>query len=90
MLGQNHAKIHQFDVCGRVYYRGIDYTNREGELVVETLEATSHDEAEQLFLKAVDELAREFNQTVARVEMTFTLDLTLVEDGESDEPYLVH
>ncbi|UOT82608.1 hypothetical protein MA811_22500 [Salmonella enterica subsp. enterica serovar Kentucky] len=46
MLGQNQTEIHQFDVCGRVYYRGVNYTEKEGELAVETVEATSHDEAE--------------------------------------------
>ncbi|MCS6207454.1 hypothetical protein [Shewanella baltica] len=36
MLGQNQTEIHQFDVCGRVYYRGINYTEKDGELAVET------------------------------------------------------
>lgn len=41
MLGQNQTDIHQFDVCGRVYYREVNYTGKEGELVAETVEALS-------------------------------------------------
>ncbi|ABM26881.1 hypothetical protein ACI5OG_004584 [Salmonella enterica subsp. enterica serovar Derby] len=88
MLGQNQTEIHQFDVCGRVYYRGVNYTEKEGELAVETVEATSHDEAEAMFKSLQDEYARECNRTVERIDITFTIDLTIAE-SDNDEPYLV-
>ncbi|EKF9838381.1 hypothetical protein O1D26_002367 [Vibrio cholerae] len=88
MLGQNRTEIHQFDVCGRVYYRGVNYTEKEGELAVETVEASSHDEAEKMFKSLQDEYACECNRTVERVDITFTIDLTIAE-SDYDEPYLV-
>ncbi|ECA4604901.1 hypothetical protein HCE80_004768 [Salmonella enterica] len=89
MLGQTKTEIHQFDVCGRVYYRGVNYTEKEGELAVETVEALSHDEAETVFRNNLVEHARKFNLTVDRIEITFTIDLTIAE-SDSDEPFLVH
>lgn len=89
MLGQNQTDIHQFDVCGRVYYREVNYTGKEGELVAETVEALSHDEAETVFRNNLVEHARQFNLTVDRVEITFTIDLTIAE-SDSDELFLVH
>lgn len=88
MLGQTKTEIHQFDVCGRVYYRGANYTEKEGELAVETVEASSHDEAEKMFKSLQDEYACECNRTVERVDITFTIDLTIAE-SDNDEPYLV-
>ncbi|PXF29815.1 hypothetical protein WH50_18475 [Pokkaliibacter plantistimulans] len=88
MLGQTKIEIHQFDVCGRVYYRGVNYTEKEGELAVETVEASSHDEAEKMFKSLQDEHACECNRTVERVDITFTIDLTIAE-SDNDEPYLV-
>ena len=51
MLGQikNQPENHQFDVCGRVYYTDVCYDNGKGELVAETVNATSHDDAESVF-----------------------------------------
>ncbi|ECK5632009.1 hypothetical protein NKD49_004301 [Salmonella enterica] len=88
MLGQTRTEIHQFDVCGRVYYRGVNYTEKEGELAVETVEASSHDEAEKMFKSLQDEYACECNRTVERVDITFIIDLTIAE-SDNDEPYLV-
>ncbi len=87
MLGQSQKK-HQFDVCGRVYYRDGKHAGKEGELAVETVEASSHEEAEAMFKNIQAGYAREFKQIIDRIEITFTLDLTIAE-SDSDEPYLV-
>lgn len=89
MLGQTQKDIHQFDVCGRVYYREVNYAEKEGELAVETVEASSHEEAEAMFKSIQAEYARECNRTVERIDITFTIDLTIAE-SDSDEPFLVH
>ncbi|PVF70814.1 hypothetical protein CSC14_0124 [Proteus mirabilis] len=57
--------------------------------MAETVEALSHDEAETVFQNNLVEHARESNLTVDRVEITFTIDLTIAE-SDSDEPFLVH
>ena len=77
MLGQtqNQSGNHQFDVCGRVYYTDVCYDNGKGELVAETVNATSHDDAESVFRSNLLEHARKFDLVVDRIEITFTLDL---------------
>ena len=77
MLGkiQNQPENHQFDVCGRVYYTDVCYDNGKGELVAETVNATSHDDAESVFRSNLMEHARKFDLVVDRIEITFTLDL---------------
>ena len=87
MLGQTQTKNHQFDVCGRIYYHDVCYDGTDGELVAETILATSHDEAEQIFKQNLLEHARKFDMTVDEIRIGFSLDITMAESASTSNPY---